>query len=393
MTDRPARVAVVTGYPVHYNVPLFRRLAARPELDLTVLYSSLHGVDGTEVLAGFDARTGWGVELLGGYRAKHLPSLPGANPRRRWTLLGPHLLRELTPDRYDAVVVYGWSYPTDWMAYALARLRGLPYLIYSDTDVRDAGTTRSLHHLREAVLQRLCRNAAGALYCGTFNRDFYLEHGVPPDRLWFSPWSVETDRFQAPDRDAARRKLGLRADRVYLVSVGKAIERKHPLELIEHVAAMQAQGMPVGLIWAGSGPLEEAMSARVAELGVEDVHLVGFVDQAGLPEIYRAADVFILISASDPRATVVNEAMSAGLPVIVSTGTGVWGPGDLVAHGTEGYVVDPDSETEVLAAVGALLDEDRRQAAGIAATERIRAWGYDEAVKGWLEAIPTVAQR
>jgi glycosyltransferase involved in cell wall biosynthesis len=54
-----------------------------------------------------------------------------------------------------------------------------------------------------------------------------------------------------------------------------------------------------------------------------------------VPELFRDADVFVFPTLADGMGLVVLEAMASGLPVIVTAN----GPGDLVRHGIDGFVV------------------------------------------------------
>jgi hypothetical protein len=84
--------------------------------------------------------------------------------------------------------------------------------------------------------------------------------------------------------------------------------------------------------------------------------------------------------------------MATGLPVVVSTGTGVWGPGDLVEDGRQGHVYEAGDQEGLETAMSLLLDPRRRQAAGQAALERIQSWDYGTAVKSWVDALLTIAR-
>lgn len=387
------RIAVLCPVPAHYNSGLFRRLAQVRSLDLTVLYCSAVGTGSdTPVAANFGRRIVWDGDLLSGYKSKFLwsPLLP--HPQKRWTVLGPGLLTELHRKRYDAVIVFGWAWPVDWLAFVVASAQRMPFLLYSDTNIRDPGLRHS-RALRAVVLGSLCRRAAGALYTGTFNRDFYIRKGMPPERLWFSPYTVERDFFAGGSRVAARRRLGLRDDTCYFLFAGALQPRKRPLSVLSAVAALQARGRAAGALFVGSGELEPELRRLTQERGVKDVELLGFVNQSALPDVYAAADAFVLPSIRDPRATVVIEAMAAGRPVVVSTGTGVWGPGDLVKHGREGFVVETGDEAALVAACDALTDPERRRRMGEAAAARARYWSYERAVMGWVEAVNTVLGR
>src|SRR5207302_10701382 len=69
--SRPLRLAVVVAHPIQYFGPMFRRLARRPEIELTVLYASLQGAQPYKD-TGFDRVIAWDVPLLEGYRHKVL---------------------------------------------------------------------------------------------------------------------------------------------------------------------------------------------------------------------------------------------------------------------------------------------------------------------------------
>jgi glycosyltransferase involved in cell wall biosynthesis len=387
------RVAVVCGLPIQYMSPLFAALSDVPSIDLTVLYSSSMGTEAsTSPFLNFGHQVVWDVDVLRGYRSKVLWNPVEPNVDRRWTMVSPLIARELHRSRCDVAVIFGWRYPVNWLSYVFCRARGVPYLMFCDTDVRDPGETR-LRLVRHLVLRSLCSHAAGALYVGTFNRDFYIRHGMPPERLWFAPFSVDIERFSSGDRDTARSRLGLMPGRVYLLFVGALSERKRPLLLFSALETLQRRGANVGLLVAGTGELEADMRHRIASSGLRDVHLRGFVNQVELPDLYAAADIFVLPSRRDAHGMVVNEAMAAGLPVIISTGTGLWGPGDLVAHGSEGLVFEADNLEALTSACEALLDPATRERMGSNARRRIGELSYQTALRGWVEAVEAVAGR
>jgi len=265
--------------------------------------------------------------------------------------------------------------------------------MYTDTDVRDPGTGRH-PWLRRTLLPKLLASSAGALYTGTFNRDFYIRAGFPPDRLWFSPWAVDNSRYGTGTRAAARARLGLSDETSYLIFVGSLSPRKNVNVLLDALRRLRDGGQRVGALIVGSGPDERVLKARSVKLGLRDVHWLGFVNQTELPTVYTAADAFVLPSWHDPRATVVNEAMASGLPVLVSTGTGVWGPGDLVRHGSEGFVFDPADAEQLAARCVELLSGDARLRMGAAANARVRSkWCYEVAADGWHEAAHALTAR
>ena len=88
---------------------------------------------------------------------------------------------------------------------------------------------------------------------------------------------------------------------------------------------------------AGSGPLEGALRAYCSDHSLDNVVFPGFINQAELPSLYGASDIFVLPSEHEPLGLAVNEAMCAGLPIVVSRELGC--AADLVEDGVNGFTV------------------------------------------------------
>src|SRR5215467_16176260 len=74
------RLGVLASHPIQYQAPLFRALAARPEIDLEVLFCSKWGLD-AYLDPEFAVRFSWDVPLTEGYRWRILSNIrPRGNP-------------------------------------------------------------------------------------------------------------------------------------------------------------------------------------------------------------------------------------------------------------------------------------------------------------------------
>jgi glycosyltransferase involved in cell wall biosynthesis len=116
--------------------------------------------------------------------------------------------------------------------------------------------------------------------------------------------------------------------------------------------------------WEGEHPLE-----IVQRLGAHNVFLAGWYGHDALPDIYAASDVVILPSAREPFGQVLVEGMACGLPAIaVAAG----GPSEIVADGQTGWLVPPDNEAALAAAlVQAVNDPTERVRRGVRACKAI----------------------
>jgi len=123
----------------------------------------------------------------------------------------------------------------------------------------------------------------------------------------------------------------------------------------------------------GDGPRRTALEAQVARLDLGGhVRFPGFCQYDELPAYYGLADALVLASTHEQWGLVVNEAMAAGLPVLVSERCGC--APDLVVEGETGYTFDPYDEAAIADAVGRLPEDEVRRQMGASSRERIQAW-------------------
>lgn len=338
MKHRPVRLGVITTHPIQYMAPWFRALAQDPELELEVIY--FRELSPRQQGVGFGEAFQWDVPLCQGYASRVLGAAEGARgvPRVLSRLLA--VIRDIRP---DAVLITGWNEPGLAAAYPLMRVLGVPVILRGDSNA--LRQRPAMARLRHRLLLSL---VSAAVVVGRSNRQFYLNNGVPADRLIEGAHFVETERMAAMaqahqgDRDDLRAELGFRPTDFVFTFSGKHVAFKRPLLLVEAAALARRRGLPVKLLFAGSGELTNALKERAAELGVP-AQFTGFLNQTELWKAYVPADAFVLPSTNrETWGLVTNEAMLFGLPVIVSDQVGC-GP-DVVIEGETGHVFSDGSE-------------------------------------------------
>jgi glycosyltransferase involved in cell wall biosynthesis len=115
--------------------------------------------------------------------------------------------------------------------------------------------------------------------------------------------------------------------------------------------------------------LREKLRAVVQQEGMErDIHFSDFSPR--LQDYYRAADLFILPSQNEGLPNVVLEAMSCGLPCIV---TRISGTDDLINHGDSGMLFAVNDQQSFIDGITPLISsQERRKKMGDLATTKIR---------------------
>jgi glycosyltransferase involved in cell wall biosynthesis len=387
---RPRRVAFLTSHPIQYQAPLFRTLAARPEVDLTVFFCADRGAR-TYHDPGFGTRLAWDVPLLDGYRSVQLTNIRRhGGPGAFFGLVNPSVVTALRRGRFDALIVHGWAYATNWLAFAACAWLGIPLLLRGESNgLREPRGWRRA--LKRIGLGWLLRQAAGVLAIGSLNRRFYERHGVRADRIFFAPYAVDNAFFRhaaaGVSRAALRREQGIAENATVFAFCGKLIGIKRPLDVLAAFERLQGRDR-AALRFVGDGPLRGAIEARAAK--VPNVVVTGFRNQHALPREYALADVLVLPSEFEPWGLVVNEALNFGLSVIASDQVGA--APDLVRAEDGGEIVPVGDIDRLAAAMRRTMDERALRPSG--ATKRvIDEWSLEQCADGIVEAVIAVGGR
>jgi glycosyltransferase involved in cell wall biosynthesis len=143
---------------------------------------------------------------------------------------------------------------------------------------------------------------------------------------------------------------------VRLLFVGRLVRTKGARDAIRALGLVRE--LPVVLDLVGDGFDRAACESLAVELGLTDrVRFHGWLPRAKIDEFYRSADIFVFPSYREPGGTVPFEAMSYGLPMIVSD---LGGPGSNVDEscGIRLHPVSPDQYARDLASAISRLVRD-----------------------------------
>jgi glycosyltransferase involved in cell wall biosynthesis len=121
-----------------------------------------------------------------------------------------------------------------------------------------------------------------------------------------------------PQMEAGARK------RKVVLFLGRLTEQKGPVQFL-HAAKKVLSAYPDAVFAiAGKGEMLPLLISMSIELGIAgNVRFLGFVPAEDQERIYKAADVYVMPSTSEPFGITALEAMSSGVPVIVSRTSGV----------------------------------------------------------------------
>jgi 1,2-diacylglycerol 3-alpha-glucosyltransferase len=324
----------------HYGPYHLARVNALEAAGFDVIgYSYSSGVPTYEFFRGEPARH----RLISNRPADRL------NPLLSWW----RTVRLLWRDEPDLVLACGYERPETLAAVTYARLKRLAsrrrpmLMVMTDSKAGD----KPRRHLLELVKRLYLGMVDGFVVGGATHVEYLATLKVDPTRIRTGYNCVDNDGINRI-ADLIRNSGAHGKFPTYLLTLSRLIPKKNIALVLRAYATYRAElpstFEPWDLVIAGDGPLIAEVRNEVTRLGLSSsVHLVGRVDRfEDVIGYYAFCQAFILASnQSEQWGLVVNEAMAAGVPVLVSNQCGC--SADLVRNGLNGFTFDGNSVREL----------------------------------------------
>jgi 1,2-diacylglycerol 3-alpha-glucosyltransferase len=269
----------------------------------------------------------------------------------------------------EAVAINSYSLPDARAALRWCRLNHRVAVLMTDSKEDDAPRV----WWRERVKRLLVSQYDAAFVGGTPQRRYLEKLGLPAEVVFTGANAVDNAYF---DEVANRLQSGghsppdlpgLHSTTPYFLAVNRLLPLKNLDRLLLAYARYRTStSNPWRLLLVGDGPDRARLEKLVGEEEIAGVTFCGFHQRDALAVYYALAGAFVHPTLKDTWGLVVNEAMAAGLPVLVSERAGC--AEDLVEEGLNGFTFDPERPerlTELMAlltAPGTNLDAMGRHA-------------------------------
>ncbi len=328
----------------------------------------------------------YGIELVGGvgvhkgynFRVGMPQELPveTLEPAKGWHEAGKlqlsvRLVRRLSALNPSVVLIPGYYTLPAIAAAVWCKWKGRTGVLMTETTATD----HVRKGWRETLKSKLIRTLFDwAVTGGAAHERYLLQLGFPQDRIAHFYDVVGNARIEEGvaelRRETAAATYNLPAD--YFLFVGRLAPEKNAFSLLRAWLSYRDAGGTWSLVLAGDGPecLPLKELAQASGHGA-DVHFLGHRSARELLPVYAFAKSFVLPSTREPWGLVVNEAMAASLPVIVSKHCGC--AEDLIRQGVNGYTFDPVNVGDLAQCLQSIaaLPESERQRMGSASRERV----------------------
>ena len=383
MLSQPPRVLLIHSIPTPYRLPLFRRLAALPDIELTVMFMSASAKNRV-----------WRQDNFGLPRAKVLPGTTinlrsGGDTFPIW--VNPTVPLEIFRGSFDIVICAGWDSITTFLARLACALMGIPFILWAGSTPMEKSWRRSIAFWPVTLL---VRSAKACIAYGTAAKSYLCSLGAKQVFISYNTVDVETfdEKTREPrsKRDELKRELGIDQKRV-VIYVGQLIERKGVLTLANAMDRL-SRGVDTAMVWVGYGPLRVRLEQRARSDQKVKHYFASAQTVDELCRYYAVADVSVLPSNEEVWGLVVNESLASGVPVVTTSAVGS-GP-DLIKEGWNGFIVPPGDEHALADCLARVLS-DGAQLATMSQNARnsMRDYTYDQNVNAWRNAVTAAMRR
>lgn len=335
---------VVIAYRVlqAWRIPVFERLAALPDIDLTVLYG--------EDFAFSKVKSAPAPESFNSKCLKGLKWRLRTSNGEAFIPFSPSLFGELVRLRPDVIVAEGASnFLNNIVCFVYAKLYRKKIIQWGLGEIQ--GRKLSLHRRLLNLVFNSVEKMSDAVICySSVGSGYYRRLGLRNEKIFVAVNVVDTEkRFRDLREYCSRESLEFPSPlpkRFEIIFVGAVTTGKNVETLIEAYQILFSKVDPAlhHLTIVGDGDRLEKIRRQVADSGLAaNVTFTGHVG-SGIERYFYGASVFVLPGLG---GLAVSDALSHGVPVICTVGDGC--EQDLVRDGDNGYFL-PTVSPEILAA-------------------------------------------
>ena len=288
----------------------------------------------------------------------------------------------------DFLILGGYEQPTLLALAILCKITKKPYAVSFD-----GISTNRINDVNSGIKSKIktfiVNNSSAVLANGTVGK-LYFENvfNYPSDKIFNQYLTIDTNKieelYKQKDiyREYYRKQLNIEENKKVLIFSGRLIEIKNVESVVK--ALSQIKRKDIVFVILGGGVLESSIVNLAKELNV-DIRITGFIkSQEELFKNYFAGDALILPSKNEPWGLVINEALSIGLPVIVSNICGC--SLDLVEDGINGFIIDPNDINSIAKGINAIFEDNKYSLYSKKSLEISKKWTFDES-KAELEKL------
>lgn len=308
--------------------------------------------------------------------------------------INPSIIIKLFRCNFDVVIIGGNTDFTTQIAFFVSKLLNIPIILWSE-GIKSAQS--NLGKFISPLTRLIIKHSDAIVVPGTLSRDFHIEQGAIPEKIFIAPNIVNNDLFIKQSLEFKKDKLNVKKalnfndKNIIIIFVGQLIERKGIKYLIQAYQILCKEFPNIALIVVGDGPLKESLSNKCDREKVPNIYFTGWISETEKILYYSIADVFVFPTLEDVWGLVVNEAMACSLPVISTNAAGC--TFDMISIGENGFIVDAKDPHQLYSEIKKILsDEVCLKSMRSKSLNKIQTvFNVDNMVAGFISAIKYVS--
>ena len=282
------------------------------------------------------------------------------------------------------------------LGYILSRQFHTPLHLQLHTDPSNLiwKTARLRNRFEVLIARFLLTHADGVRVVSERVRHFVLALGVSPEKITVVPIWVDVKKFEKGVAQFDLHRSYPSFSRIIL-SMGRLEPEKNYFKLIKVFAQILKAHDDTMLLIVGSGSERERLTILVRSLGIENA-VVLLPWARDVVSYYKTSDIYVQPSFYEGWGMAVIEAMSAGLPVVM---TDVGCAGEIVRNEETGLVVPVGDEEMLHLALRRLLEDNQlRVTLGLSGQEEVKKLATKEETmrlykESWQKAYGKTAEK
>lgn len=291
----------------------------------------------------------------------------------------PFYVQHFLTHRYDRVIAFFADFGEGAALRIVNRFRDIPLALYLCYPYSAAPHRYSSFHVR-GWEQKATLILADATWIAREAEQFFQRP------VGVVPVGTDPQRFAAnsPLRDRSRKQWDINGGDVVILNVSSLEPRKGITRVVQALARLIVRFPHLKYIVLGEGRQEGRLRRTVAELNLDDaVIFAGTTSE--LEAYYNAADIFVMLPDDEGNSIACHEAMSSGLPVVVSDSGGFMES----VPTTAGFRVSPDDTEQIDDALSQLITSPQlRQSMGQAGRNHILSnYSWDKTAETFLKQL------
>ena len=247
------------------------------------------------------------------------------------------LWKILDKSRPEVLFISGYGFREMLWGFAWAIRFDFPIVLISDSTVGDEPQLL----IKEKVKNFIISHVNSGFVAGIRSRK-YLESYSIPSKLIFEPYDIIDNSYFSIRNEVSP------VDFPYFLCISRFIPYKNLPFLIDSFSDyLKKSSDSTHLVILGDGPMELELRDQIDKLEMGSrIHLKGFLINSEVRAYYQSAIAMVLASISEAWGLCINEAISAGIPVLITQVAGA--TEDLIEEEISGFTFSPFKKEELI---------------------------------------------